>query len=222
MAQELAKAKIIPREGNYANQEIPVLFNPTEYSLELSNRYQKSSPPGLSSPIIQFVNGEADTLSMDLYFDTHTDGADRPVNEVTDKIASLMRIDSKTHAPPRVRFHWGPIDFVAVIERISQKFTMFRADGMPVRATLNVSFTQYKTLAEELNDPARESSDKTKRRVMSADDSVWLLAQREYGDIRLWRHIAVASGLDDPRSIEPGDVLIVPQLDDSARREVAP
>ena len=221
MGRDLAKAKIIVRDGNLANREIPVLFNPTEYSLELSNRYQKSSPPGLSSPIIQFVNGEADTLSMDLYFDTHTDGGDRPVNEITEQFASLMRIDSKTHAPPRIRFHWGYIDFIAVIERLSQKFTMFRADGMPVRATLNVSFTRYKTLAEELQQPARESSDKTKRRVMSADDSIWLLAQREYGEIRRWRRIAVASGVDDPRSITPGDVLIVPQLDKSKRLEVA-
>jgi hypothetical protein len=220
LGQELAKAKIIVRDGQ--RREIPVLFNPTEYSLELSNRYQKSSPPGLSSPIIQFVNGEADTLSMDLYFDTHTDGGDRAVTEITEQFASLMRIDGDLHAPPRIEFHWGFLEFTAVIERISQKFTMFRSDGMPLRATLNVSFTQYKTLAEELQQPRRRSADKTKRRVMSSDDSIWLVSLREYGEIRLCRRISTASGISDPRSIVPGDALIVPQIADFKRRDGTP
>lgn len=213
MAQELAKAKLVVLDGRRADEEIPVLFNPGEYSVELTNRYQKSNPPGLSSPILQFVNGDADSLSMDLYFDTYTDGQSRPVTEITDRIATLMQIDADLHAPPHVSFQWGVLSFAAVMEKLSQRFTMFRPDGKPVRATLSVSFTRYRTLAEQLDDPRRNSADKTKRRVMSADDTIWLLAHREYGDARFWRLIARRNRIEDPRTIEPGDVLIVPQLE---------
>ena len=218
MSQELAKAKIVPTEGRMRDQEIAVLFNPTEYSVELSNRYQKSGPPGLSGPIIQFVNGEADQLSMDLYFDTHTDGGGRPVTETTERIASLMRIDPDLHAPPRILFKWGHLNFKAVIEKLSQRFTMFRPDGVPVRATMNVSFTRYRSLADQLTQPRTQSADRTKRRVMSADDSIWLLAHREYHEARLWRHIARANRIEDPRAVAAGEVLIVPRLESFGTR----
>ena len=52
------------------DQPVEVLFNPTEYSLEISNNFQASAPPGLNNPILQFVNGNSDTLTMDLFFDT--------------------------------------------------------------------------------------------------------------------------------------------------------
>jgi hypothetical protein len=217
MGHELAKAKIVVTEGRRANEEIPVLFNPTEYSLEISNKYQKSGPPGLSNPIVQFVNGEADQLSMDLYFDTHNDGSDRPVTDTTQLIASLMWIDPEIHAPPRIIFQWGQLSFKAVIEKLTQRFTMFRSDGIPLRATINVSFTQYRTLAEQLVQPRRNSADKTKRRVLNSADSIWLLAHREYRDVRFWREIARRNRIEDPRAIAPGDVLIVPQLEDFAK-----
>jgi nucleoid-associated protein YgaU len=91
---------------------------------------------------------------------------------------------------------------------------MFRSDGTPVRATLNVSFKQYKPLSDQLADPRRNSPDKTKRRVVSADDSIWLLANREYGDPRDWRLIARKNRIDDPRAIRPGAVLVVPPIDE--------
>ena len=217
MPQELAKAKIQALEGEHKGKPVEVLFNPTEYSLDLSNTFQASSPPGLNNPILQFVNGNSAALTMDLFFDTWTDGGRGDVTLLTERIAALLRIDGSTHAPPRVEFRWGMIAFKAVIEKLSQRFTMFLSDGTPVRATLNVTFKQYRPLAEQLIDPRRNSPDKTKRRVVTADDSIWLLADREYGDPREWRVIARRNGIDDPRAIRPGAVLVVPPLDEKPK-----
>lgn len=213
MPQELAKARIQALEGRFRNEPVEVLFNPSEYNLEISNTFQASAPPGLNNPILQFVNGNSDTLTMDLFFDTWTDFGRTDVTAQTDRLAALLRIDGETHAPPRVEFRWGAFTFKAVIEKLSQRFTMFLSDGTPVRATLNVSFKQYKPLAEQLADPRRNSADKTKRRVVTADDSIWLLAHREYGDAREWRLIARKNRLDDPRAVSAGAVLVVPPLD---------
>ena len=210
---DLRKAKIKILDGSNAGQEVGVLFNPAEYNLETSNKFQESAPPGLSSPIFQFVSGEAPTLSMDLYFDTYTDGEGKDVSEITARFAALLEIDADLHAPPRVEFKWGVFAFKAVIDKLSQRFTMFLADGTPVRATLNVSFRQYRTLAEQLADPSRQSADKTKRRVITAAGSIWHLAAAEYGQPRYWRVIARANRIDDPRALPGGTALIVPPLD---------
>ncbi len=217
MPQELAKARIQILEGHHKGKAVEVLFNPTEYSFEISNNFQASAPPGLNNPILQFVNGNSDTLTMDLFFDTWTDGGRSDVSEKTGRLAGLLRIDRETHAPPRVEFQWGLFAFKAVIEKLSQRFTMFLSDGTPVRATLNVAFKQYKPLAEQLIDPRRNSADKTKRRVVTAGDSIWLLAGGEYGDQRDWRRIARHNGIDDPRALRPGAVLVVPPLDEKPK-----
>jgi nucleoid-associated protein YgaU len=90
---------------------------------------------------------------------------------------------------------------------------MFLADGTPVRATLSVTFTQYKTIQEQLKAPRRNSADKTKRRMVQGPDDLWLLADREYGDVAHWRRIARANRVDDPRSIVSGDVLVLPPFE---------
>ena len=69
------------------------------------------------------------------------------------------------------------------------------------------------TIAEQLEDPRRNSADKTKRRVLEAHDSIWLLAAREYGEPRYWRLIARHNDVDDPRRIPPGTVLVLPPID---------
>ncbi len=222
MAQELAKATVKILEGSNKDKEIKVLFNPAEYNLEISNSYQEAAPPGLSNPIIQFVNGDTQSLSMELLFDTYTDGGGADVSEKTSEFTRLLEIDADVHAPPRVEFKWGVFAFKAVMEKISHRFTMFKADGTPVRATLSVSFKQFRPLTEQLELPRRNSADKTKRRVMTADDSIWLLAAREYGQHSFWRTIASAplNRIEDPRAILPGDVLVLPPLEDFEALEI--
>jgi len=221
MAQELAKAVVVVLDGRAQGTSVPVLFNPTEYSVEYSASLQETAPPGLSNPIVQFVNGNAQVLTMDLLFDTYTDGGGSDVTSATQPFIDMMSVDATLHAPPRVEFRWGSFIFRAVVEKISQKLTMFRSDGTPVRATLTVTFKQYKTVAEQLDDPRRNSADKTKRRVFESHDSIWLLAAREYGQPRYWRLIARANDVEDPRRIEPGRVLLLPPLDNDQPTEAA-
>lgn len=213
MAQQLEKATITILGGRRANEELEVLFNPAEYTHEISNNFQETALPGLGNPIVQFVNGQSQILTMDLFFDTWTNAGGTDVSDLTKRFATILAIDADLHAPPPVRFMWGSFSFKAVIQSLSQKFTMFSADGLPVRATLTVSFKQYRPLSEQLDEPRRNSADKTKRRVMTADDSLWALAAREYGHVREWRRIAIANRIDNPRIVAAGTVLILPPLE---------
>jgi len=219
---QLKKALITVLEGSDKDKVITVLFNPTEYSFERSVSFKTTAVPGLGSPLVQFVNGESDRLNMDLFLDDYTD-PDGPTSlqqkeriPLAKRIADfskLLEIDRDLHAPPPVRFNWGPMEFTAVVEKLGRKVTMFHPDGSPARATLSVSFKEYRTLRKQLENPRRESADKSKRRIVVGREPLWLLAHNEYDDANEWTRIAEANDLDDPRDIEPGDWLLAPPIE---------
>jgi nucleoid-associated protein YgaU len=223
MAQPpLKKATITVLDGAHKGDVITVLFNPTEYTFDRSNSYKSIPVPGLGAPLLQFVNGESDQLSMDLFLDDYTDPKGptslqqketNPLGKRLRDLTRLLEIDRDLHAPPPVRFNWGPMEFAAIIEKIGRKVTMFHPDGTPARVTLSVTFKEYRTLRQLIEDPRRESADKTKRRVVVGRDSLWRIAAREYDDATQWVRIADANDLDDPREISPGDWLELPAME---------
>ena len=212
----------IPAEAGRKEEVIKVLYNPEQYTIEKSNQFQNVAIPGLALPIAQFISGNADTLTMDLFFDTyHSDAVEKKdVREFTNKIARLLDVDKSLHAPPVCEFIWGEhpksnekAGFKAIIERLTQKFTMFTAGGTPVRATLTVVFKEYKTIEEQLREVNRQSADRTTQLVFKDGDSLWLFSAQEYGDSGLWRRIAEENNIDNPRLITPGRELIIPPLE---------
>lgn len=205
----LEKAMIIVLIGS-KQERVDVLFNPTEYSLESANQYSWQSIPGLSQPITQFVSGEATTLTMELFFDSYEKSED--VRKYTMKIVGLLDIDKDLHAPPLCRFVWGSLTFQGVVEKISQKYTMFNRSGKPVRATLNVTFKSVRTVKEQLQHIPRQSADRTKQRTIKQGDQLWQIAAEEYEDPALWRAIARANGIADPSRLEPGTMIKIPRL----------
>jgi len=203
---------------------VPCLFNPKELSVEKSNQFAEVAIPGLSSPIYQFVRGNARSVTMDLFFDTYEEGTD--VRTHTDKITGwdagsmfsnlpgaakgLMDIDSELHAPPICLFIWGAFVFQCIIDRVSKRFTMFLPEGIPVRATLSVTLKEYRDVDIQVKELDLRSPDVTKRWTVKQGDSLWSIAVKEFGDPESWRLIADANGIDNPRVISPGTDLVIP------------
>ena len=75
---------------------ILVNYNPTEYTLNKGAQLAEINIPGLDSPILQFVRGQTETLSLDLFFDTTEAGmgdSTVSVTTVTDQFYKLVKID---------------------------------------------------------------------------------------------------------------------------------
>jgi nucleoid-associated protein YgaU len=201
---------------------IPVQFNPPEFTLGKGAQIAEIAIPGIDQPILQFVRGATQTLSLELFFDTSRQGSSQSravdVRRFTDPVAQLGRIQPRTHAPPRVRFVWGlGLSFRAIVDNVQQKFTLFNPVGIPVRATLTVSLKEYKTLEEQLKELNLQSSDHTKERVVRRGDTLARIAFEEYGDATQWHWIADhpdnRERLRDLRRLIPGMTLAVPALD---------
>lgn len=206
----LKKASIIVQKSS-GEETIEVLFNPSEYHIEAFNTYAWKKVPGFTTPIAQFLSGEASTLSMDLFFDTYEKRTD--VRDHTAKVAALREVESDLHAPPVCRFVWGSMDFKGVMEKITERYTMFLDSGIPVRAVLSVQFRKWESITEQLQQTPRQSSDRSKQKVLQQGQQLWMLAHEEYEDPGRWREIARANGIDNPRILETGRRLIVPPLE---------
>lgn len=218
----VAKAiiEIDPRDrGPNLPAFIPVQFNPGEYTLQKGAQIAEIAIPGIDSPILQFVRGQNEKLTLELFFDTTSLGMGAaPVLDVrtlTRPVYQLVKIQGNTHAPPRIRFVWGlGLSFRAIVENVSQKFTVFNPLGIPLRATLTVTFREYKTLGDQLAELNLQSSDHSKERVVQLKDTLSRIAFDEYGDSSKWRFIAEANpdGAANPRRLKPGTRLLVPAL----------
>lgn len=199
----LEKATI---QNTQTGEQIPVMFNPGEYSLETGNTFAEIGIPGLESPPIQFVRGNLKTLKMELFFDTYEHQLD--VRTFTSKITNLLEKDPDLQAPPILIFFWGQLNFQCVLDSASQRFTMFLSDGTPVRATLNVTFKEYQPVEIEIR-RGLFIGPPTVRNVLSGE-TLSSIAGTAFGDPGAWREIAELNGIDDPRRLPPDVSLIIP------------
>lgn len=202
----LAKAMITPK----GEKSIPVLFNPTQYSLDQGNSLAEVGVPGLAAPILQYVRGNGRSLSMDLLFDTYEQRRD--VRKYTDRVYGLLNIRGPLHRPPICTFTWGSFNFTCVLERVGGKFTLFLSDGTPVRATLSVSFKEFVEVEVLVRATPTESADHAKTYLVRRGDTLSSIAAAEYGDPARWRPIAEANRMANPRRLPPGTRLVLPAI----------
>jgi nucleoid-associated protein YgaU len=95
---------------------------------------------------------------------------------------------------------------------VKQHFTHFSPEGVPLRATLTLSFREYKRLSEQMHQLNLESADQTSVHVFEQGETLSSVAAREYHDPRAWRHIAASNEIDDPLAVPPGALLAVPPI----------
>ena len=195
---------------------ITVQFNPTEYTLNKTAQIAEIGIPGIDSPILQFVRGQNEKLTLDLFFDTTDGGMGDEATDVTEQtkaIYQLVKIQSKSHALPRITFHWGTsLSFRAIVESVQQRFTLFSPTGIPLRATLSVTFREYKTLEEQIAELNLQTADHTMSYIVRAGDTLSKIAAEQYSDATQWRAIADANPGVNPRRPQPGTTLVIPPI----------
>jgi nucleoid-associated protein YgaU len=200
---------------------VSVMFNPEEYAINKDNNFAQIAVPGLGSPLLQFVNGNLRTLEMELLVDTSEphvangralNSSAQDVRDVTRQITGLLDINPATHAPPVLLFTWGMLGFRCVLTRANERFVLFRSDGVPLRARLQVTFSEFTNADFEAKEVKRETADYSKLHVVAQGETLSSIAAREYDNPQLWRPIAIRNRIDDPRALPLGLELLVPQL----------
>jgi hypothetical protein len=230
--EQLQKGTLTAEFTNGEPLELSFQYNPTEFTLEKSAQNAEISIPGLDSPLLQFVRGQNERLTLELFFDTTENGMGTgatSVTTLTDPFYSLIKIKPADHAPPIVSFVWnsnipgsnlsewtggnqGRADFTGVVESIRQRFTLFSPEGVPLRATLNLVIREYKTLDEQIAQLNLQSPDRTQSHIVQSGETLCSISAEHYRKPGLWRTIADTNGIEDPRRLAPGIFLTIPPL----------
>ncbi len=200
-------------------------YNPKEYSISKQNSWAPDGANrGMNSFKLNFGGGQPKQLKLQLFFDTYESGDDVRV-AYTNKLFQMMDIQSglpkdntgaasKIGEPPKCKLQWGEVwTYYCVLESLSCQFTLFLASGRPVRAQCDLQLKQ--AFDEKRLPPTNPSSrgEGGERSVtVKPAERLDLIAYQAYGDARLWRTIALANGIPNPRAIRPGQKLVIPPL----------
>lgn len=213
----LVPAKIVNLS---TNEEVNCMFNPQQYTITKSNSWAPNDAKGKNTPLMKFQSGGAATLNLDLWFDSYPEGTD--VREYTDMLWKMMKVDPSSpssdssankSAPPTVSFEWGKLKFKAVITNLNQNFSLFKADGTPLRTKITVALTQMMDEDDFKPQPggALVFAD-SKAITMSTDLRLDNIASNLAGSSDAMRAVAEANNIEDPKKIPNGVTLIVPKI----------
>lgn len=228
------KAHLEVVRGKCAGLKIPLRFSPTEIAQSKQNTYAEIGIPGLVAPPIQYVRGASEKLSFDALVDT-SDTLRDVRTEFVNPIRALMNIDPELHAPPVIKLVWGSPwhtpgqngeeaakqrppgakkvhEFVGVVESLNVTYTLFSAEGVPLRAKLAIALKEWTTVEDQKDRFKKNSPDVEKSYVVKRGDTLSRIAELSYGDPRQWRRIAKANDITDPRQVEAGRVLTLPRI----------
>jgi nucleoid-associated protein YgaU len=213
LGREFAEAELRIVEPTEDKATIPLHFNPSEYKLKKENTFAEVPIPGLPSPPLQYVRGGARVLTMDVLVDTS--GALENVREkYVAKIEGLLDHNEKLHAPPIVEFGWAEQVFRGVLQSLEITYLLFHIDGKPLRAKLALVLKEYRPVDVRLKANTQTSTDVEKRYVVRAGETLSSISGSVFRDPALWRELALANDITDPRTVTPGTVLTIPRLEE--------
>jgi nucleoid-associated protein YgaU len=197
-------------------------FNPKEYSIQKSASWDRKPAKGAKKTSMgEFKGAEPRVLNVEVFLDASDDKGDvkKGAKGVGGDIETLFSclvphastMGSKHPLPPFVRFGWGSkVLLTGTVKSVNAKYTMFRPDGTPIRATATVAIEELPGELAKQN-PTSGALSATRGVTVVEGDSLASVAYKEYGDPGMWRLVAEANDIDDPMRLAPGRHLLLPE-----------
>lgn len=234
-AANLAKAELLELDADFNNEksggkQTKVQFNPD--SLKVSFANQIATPQGQGDQngpqARQFVGAGTTKLAAQLVFDVTSEipaGLPQDTNDVrelTQLVAYFITPIAdppgsnppKKFIPPAVRFQWGSFQFDGIMESMEETLELFSFEGRPLRATVAITLSQQKITAFQFNNvpgppPVTPQVGTQPMTEAPANSSMQSLAanQAGVGPTGDWQSIAAANNIDNPRLLQPGQLI---------------
>ena len=191
-------------------------YNPVNVKFNKPVTWKEHDDQGQEGSL-EFQKSSPATMEIELTFDTTHNGEDVR----TAWVNKLLKLTNPEVAPPcgeagelekkrphKVWFTWRTFELLGVIEAVNATYTMFSSSGKALRANVTVKMKEW--ITKDYDDGTGSGG---------FDSAVVTLAQISAGETitavalandSTWRGIAEANDIDDPLSIEAGDVLAIP------------
>ena len=218
----LEKAMLIVVEGGGVPMMLHFKYNPEQYTIEKSAVWNRPTAPGPeSTPDADYTSTNPASVSMEIFFDAFEELQGDVAHDVETlftwtKPTPISRLEGDPQ-PPVLMFQWGSsnglTNFRGFLTSVSARYTLFRIDGTPIRATCNIR------LEEQPHETARQNPTSGSRpgmrvHVVTEGETLHSVAWSEYRQARYWRGLAAFNGIDDPMRVAPGTTLLLPSLRD--------
>jgi hypothetical protein len=177
-----------------SEERIEVHFNPESLQFTVSSNLKNQ---GSGNSTKQYVSESTGKLTMDLVFDSTHSGED--IRQKTTRIAAFMGPldDEDENVPPVVSFEWGAYQFTGMFESYKETVDYFSADGVPLRASVNLTISGQDRIFVDQSSPAGTPSDDVAA-TPSAGKGTTDLATKA-GNPAAAKEIARSNGIDNMR-----------------------
>jgi contractile injection system tube protein len=214
MTAEVEGQAFFQREGAPDSERLYVHFNPTSLKVSLTNQFGQDPPDQHAKPTTA-------KLDVELLFDTTETGFDvRSEISLLHKLATASaqtkakgggsgktEKDEANHSLPRTVFQWGTTQFIGVIESLNETLDYWSSDGVPLRATLQISMKGSPLAQLEKRRQAAASKDNPAPDIQDvpaveapAGGTGTTGAASQGGDSAAGRFLAALSGLENMRA----------------------
>ncbi len=191
-------------------------INPLNFDNSETINYNEDQAPGQAGQVIRFSSIGAKELKFDIVLDGTGVVGGSSVDSVNTQVDSLKGVVSEyigdKHRPNVVRIVWGSIIFYGSLRSMSIKNTLFKSSGDPLRAKVSLSFTEYKTSKEIIQEANMSSPDLTHIIEVVAGDTLPLLCNKVYNNCAYYLKVARINNLSNFRKLTPGMKLKFPPL----------
>lgn len=219
----MSKASLAVVDGGLFSGDLTFKYNPTEFSLSKSAEWDD---PGVSldkqwAPPT-YKRTAPGRIAMEILFDAF----EELMGDVTDQVQKLINWTKPgppdahgVEKPPLLQFRWGAsqalMGMYFYLESVSATYTLFRADGTPIRATCSISLVEATNPAHRQN-PTSGGRRGLESHVVSEGETLHSVAWARYGQAGYWRALAAFNEIDDPLRLAPGTRLLIPPRRDAA------
>jgi hypothetical protein len=198
-----------------------VMMNPSGYTHQRSIEYSDAAATGSAGRTNNFDKMGQETITFtEMIIDgtgavppTVSSNSTRDVKSQVDALTKIVyNYSGNNHEPPWVRLLWGSLIFFGRLSSMTLNYTLFKPNGEPLRAKVNLEFRGAMSPQEEALRANRSSPDLSHRIHVVDGDTLPLLCYRVYRDSSYYPEVARFNGLTNFRSLKPGTVLLFPPL----------
>ncbi len=233
-----AKAEMIELDANFevksGGKSVTVQFNPETLKVSFANQLVQPNSGGgggtgdQSGPASrQFVGAGTTKLALQLWFDVGAQSSEAgsrvvDVRELTKNVAYFItpKREGEHFIPPGVRFQWGSFHFDGFMDSLDESLEFFSDEGVPLRANVTIAMSQQRITefsgrqgAPSQTPPgvggAAGLSPGTNPLVQATAGANIQSIAASAGLGSNWQAVAEANGIENPRLLEPGQLINV-------------
>ncbi|WP_421872497.1 LysM peptidoglycan-binding domain-containing protein [Marinoscillum sp.] len=191
------------------------MLNPESYSQNFAIQYNTEQGQGTPDASIKYEKSTPSTMSFELVFDA-TGVVDSKRTDLVKEISSFKKVaydyNGQIHSPNYLKLIWGQaMLYKCRLTSMKINYTLFKPDGTPLRAKVNVDFKEFQTPSDALQD---NSPDMTHVKTVIDGDMLPSLVYDVYQDEAHLLKVAEYNQLDSLIALKAGSKLYFPPLVD--------